>query len=157
VEQSRSKYRLCPTSSMSTAYVSIRQHRQHASAYVSIRQHTSACVSIRQHASAYVSIRQHTSAYVSTRQYLFFFGLLILPVVTPVQVAVYIVRLLRQYLYCCTSKASKLSTCVPLRPLLARRSPVRMRSAAGEVLSHKHTHTHTRTHTHTHIHTCIHT
>jgi hypothetical protein len=47
---------------------SIRQLRQHTSAYVSIRQHTSASVSIRQHTSAYVSVRQHTAAYVSIRQ-----------------------------------------------------------------------------------------
>jgi hypothetical protein len=83
------------TSSIRSAYVSIRQH---TSAYVSIRQHTSAYVSIRQHTSAYgadrmlrvphqprnalrvvrllaqraayVSIRQHTSAYVSIRQHI---------------------------------------------------------------------------------------
>jgi hypothetical protein len=81
------------------AYVSIRQH---TSAYVSMRQHTSAYVSIRQHTSAYVSIRQHTSACVSIRQH------------TsdardcepePLQ----LVGLLRQYLYFCTSKASKLA------------------------------------------------
>ena len=53
------------------AYVSIRQHTSHTSAYVSIRQHTPAYASIRQHTSAYVStrhIRQHTSAFVSIRQ-----------------------------------------------------------------------------------------
>ncbi len=44
--------RLCPSRMLSSL------HRQHASAYVSIRQHTSAYVSIRQHTSAYVSIRQ---------------------------------------------------------------------------------------------------
>jgi hypothetical protein len=49
-----------------SAYVSMRQHTQHTSEYVSIRQYTSAYVSkIRQHTSAYVSIRQHTSAYLS--------------------------------------------------------------------------------------------
>ncbi len=39
-------------------HIKDRIHRQHTSAYVSIRQHTSAYVSIRQHTSAYVSIRQ---------------------------------------------------------------------------------------------------
>ncbi len=73
--------------------------RQHTSAYVRIRQHSSAYVSIRQHTSAYVSIRQHTSAYVSIRM----------------KEADFISRacthfLRGQYLYFCTSKASKLST-----------------------------------------------
>jgi hypothetical protein len=47
--------------------------------------HPACLILLSQHTSAYVSIRQHTSAYVSIRQ-------------------------LRQYLYFCTSKASKLST-----------------------------------------------
>ncbi len=62
--------------------------------------HTSAYVSIRQHTSAYVSIRQHTSAYVSIRH---IYGIL-------VRVRDSYELLLRQYLYFCTSKASKLST-----------------------------------------------
>jgi hypothetical protein len=95
-----------------SAYVSIRQH---SSAYVSIRQHTSAYVSIRQHSSAFVSIRQHTSAYVSIRQHTSAY----IPssasssgrfIRTPRR------RLLRQYLYCCTSKASKLSTVTVAAP-----------------------------------------
>jgi hypothetical protein len=94
------------------AYVSIRQHtsayvsrrkrcalrlqrpprpciRQHTSAYASIRQHTSAGASDAPYACsarlgpAYVSIRQHTSLRPWT-------------------------QLLRQYLYFCTSKTSKL-------------------------------------------------
>jgi hypothetical protein len=55
------KYRLstAPTLiSMRQAYVSIRQHMQHASG---IRQHTSG---IRQHTSAYAACVRHTSAYV---------------------------------------------------------------------------------------------
>ncbi len=55
---------------------------------------TSAYVSIRQHTSAYVSIRQHTSAYTRPRR------------ASPA----HLLRLLRQYLYFFTSKASKLST-----------------------------------------------
>jgi hypothetical protein len=65
----------------------LSRHRQHTSAYVSIRQHTSAYVSIRQHICSYIfscvapgiryvynmriikRIRQHTSAYVSIRQH----------------------------------------------------------------------------------------
>jgi hypothetical protein len=56
--------------------------------------YASAYVSIRQHTSAYASIRQHTSAYVS-----------ILVVVAKRQPLLAAQRLLRQYLYCCTSKA----------------------------------------------------
>ncbi len=93
-----------------SAYVSIRQH---TSAYVSIRQHTSAYVSIRVSASAYVSMRKtiydtahvsmrqhasaHTSAYVSIRQH-------------AQDASRNCQRRPRQYLYLCTSKASKLST-----------------------------------------------
>jgi hypothetical protein len=54
---------------------------------VSIRQHTSAYVSIRQHTSAYVSISQHTSTSSSRMR----------EDAAPQ---------LRQYLYCCTSKAN---------------------------------------------------
>ncbi len=90
--------------------------RQHTSAYVSISQHTlseefeeerrerkvvlhtSAHVSIRQHTSAYVSIRPHTSAYEVER--------------CQREVAL---RILLRYLYFCTSKASKVSTCGFLR------------------------------------------
>jgi hypothetical protein len=50
----------------------------------SVRQHTSAYVSIRQHTSAYVSIRQHTSSGSGAQP--------------------------RQYVFFCTSKASKLRT-----------------------------------------------
>jgi hypothetical protein len=77
----------CSTIYMRTsAYVSIRQHTSHTSAYTpayaSIRQHTPAYVSKHEHTSAYVElfpiarrrlaplyicIRQHTSAYVSIR------------------------------------------------------------------------------------------
>ncbi len=56
---------------------------------------------IRQHTSAYVSIRQHTSAYV-----LLFFEVCECAGMQLVQ------RLKRQYLYLCTSKASKLSACM---------------------------------------------
>ncbi len=96
-----------------SAYVSIRPHRicqryacclrPHTSAYVSIRQHTSAYDPIGfagdMHA-AYVRIRQHTSAYVSIRQHTTPSDL---PAICMLQ------RLLRQFLYCCASKASKLS------------------------------------------------
>jgi hypothetical protein len=59
-----------------------------------IRRHSSAYVGIRRYTSAYVSIRQHTSTYVSTE----------LP-----KVMIVSLELLRcQYLYVCTSKASKL-------------------------------------------------
>jgi hypothetical protein len=123
-----------------SAFVSIRQHssayvsiRQHTSAYVSIRQHTSerclcmpsatsAYVSIRQHPSASVSIRakgacvcrlpvsirQHTSAYVSIRQHTSAYVREVLvhdSAKTGTQTC--------QYLYFCTSKASKLSTFGP--------------------------------------------
>ena len=102
--------RLLAVSLLTSASVSIRQH---PSAYVSIRQHTSAYVSIRQHTSAYVSIRQRTSAYVSICH----------------RVAAGLVqllqRLLRQYLYCCTSKASKSST---FAPSASRR---KLRSSSG--------------------------
>ena len=47
-----------------SAYVSIRQLRQHTSAHVSTRQHTSAQVSTREHSPAYVSIREDTAAYL---------------------------------------------------------------------------------------------
>jgi hypothetical protein len=70
----------------------------HTSAYVSIRQHPSASVSIRQHTSAYVSIRQNSSAYVSIRK-----GGMKLLAHEPPRAAQ------RQYLYFCTSKASKLT------------------------------------------------
>ena len=61
-----------------------------------IRQHMSAYVSIRQHTPAYVSMRQHTSArqLLNTRRKSVFA----------------LLQLLSQYLYFCTSKASKLST-----------------------------------------------
>jgi hypothetical protein len=91
------------TSAYVTAYVSIRHCiRQHTSAYVSIRQHTSAHVSTRQNTSAYVSIRQHTPAYVRLRQTgRRIFGLSVSSAT----------KLLRcQYLYFCTSNASKVST-----------------------------------------------
>jgi hypothetical protein len=95
-----------------SAYVSIRQHasayvsmRQHTSAHVRIRQHASAYVSMRQHASAYVSIRQHTSAYVSIRQHTSGRRRGCLRQTDKRQTQ-------RQYLYFCTSKASKLSTCM---------------------------------------------
>jgi hypothetical protein len=89
-----------------SAYVSIRQH---TSAYVEVHMypcrlylphlHTSAYVSIRQHTSAYDSIRQHTSAYVSIRMKEADF------------ISCTCTHFLRgQYLYFCTSKASKLST-----------------------------------------------
>ncbi len=96
-----------------SAYVSIRQN---TSAYVSIRQHTSVLLAgwscccdaadaevycqrrIMRHTSAYVSIRQHTSAYVSIRQH-----------TSAVKDDGSLP--LSQYLYFCTSKASKLSTC----------------------------------------------
>jgi hypothetical protein len=72
-------------------------------AYVSIRLHT--C--IRQHTSAYVSIRQHTSAYVS-RCCRCCSGRV--PARSTHN------QLLRcQYLYCCTSKASKVRTCISRR------------------------------------------
>ena len=61
-------------------------------AYVSISQHKPAYVSIRQHTS---SIRQHTAQRVYTRDR-----------------GAY-QRLLRQYLYFCTSNASKLGTVEP--------------------------------------------
>jgi hypothetical protein len=102
-----------------SAYVSIRQHtsaydvsiRQHTSATTadgpplpricSIRPHTSAFVRNRPHLSAFVSIRQHTSAYVRIRQH-----------TPPHQLPrARAAHQLRQYLYCGTSKASKLSTC----------------------------------------------
>jgi len=101
-----------------TAYVRIRQHTsayvcmsathslcslQHTSAYVRIRQHTSAYVRIRPHTSACVSIRQHTSACMSaTRSSCSLTGQL------------------RQHLYFCTSKASKVST-VPVSAACVRR------------------------------------
>ena len=62
-----------------------------------IRQHASAYVSTRQHTSAHVSIRRHTLAY-ELMQYLLEFMLDLAR------------RLLRQTLYFCTSKASKLRT-----------------------------------------------
>ncbi len=83
-------------------------------AYVSIRQHTSAYVSVRQHTSESVSIRQHTSAYGQQQQ----LGLSVHAARKRLRR-----RLLRglrasrstsstcQYLYFCTSKASKPSTC----------------------------------------------
>jgi hypothetical protein len=90
--------------------------RQHTSAYVSIRRHTSAYDGIRlhascgwrwlisgricQHTSAYVSIRQHTSAYVSIRQHT------MAEIWSPYSLHASTC----QYLYFCTSKASKLST-----------------------------------------------
>jgi hypothetical protein len=104
-----------------SAYVSIRRH---TSAYVSIRQHTSAYVSIRQHTSAFVGVpfaytekEGHTSAYVSIRQHTSVFvdvpfayteeeglgdGILGLNCCDRGS------RCSRQYLYLCTSKASKL-------------------------------------------------
>ena len=98
-----------------SAYVSIRQHpaayvriRQHTSASVGIRRHTSAYGSIRQHPSAYVSIqatriRRHTAAYGSIRQHTSAYKQRALSALPQ--------RLLLQFLYfCCTSKASKLST-----------------------------------------------
>jgi hypothetical protein len=73
------------------------------SAYVSVRQRTSAYVRIRPHTSAYVSIRRHTSAYVSIRQH------------TPYRYLVPVLRWRqRQYLYFCTSKASKLQRIIYL-------------------------------------------
>jgi isocitrate/isopropylmalate dehydrogenase len=116
-----------------SAHVSIRQTysfgsaptriRPHSSAFVSIRQHTSAYVSIRQtysfasaptrirpHTSAYVSLRQHTSVYVSLRQYTSAYvrhiHLHLLP------------RAPTHYLYCCTSKASKVGYLQLLRQYL---------------------------------------
>jgi hypothetical protein len=86
---------------MLAAYVSIRQHTP---AYVSIRQHMPAYVSIRQHTSAYVSIRQHPSAYVSIRQ------LHHLGDGNVGELGSLDVHAQSQYLYFCTSKASKLST-----------------------------------------------
>jgi hypothetical protein len=80
-------------------YVSIRQH---TSAYVSIRHHTSAYVSICQHMSAYFSMRQHMSAYVNIRQHTSDARDCEPEPLQPV-------GLLRQYLYFCTSKASKLA------------------------------------------------
>ena len=80
---------------------SIRQHTSaYTSAYVSIRQFRAPNrhqLQMPQHAAAYVSIRQHTSAYVS--------------VVLHVATSFNCRRFLRQYLYFCTSTASKLSTC----------------------------------------------
>jgi hypothetical protein len=77
------------------------------SAYISIRQHTSAYGSIRQHTAAYGSIREHTSAHVSKQS---------VPAASISEEASSVPpsapmllscqRLLRQYLYCCTSKAS---------------------------------------------------
>ena len=75
--------------------------------YVSIRPHTSAYVSIRQHTSAYIRIRQHTPAYIRIRQH----GRG--EVVRDKRVSSRTAQLLRQYLYFCTGKASKLSTCDP--------------------------------------------
>jgi hypothetical protein len=66
-----------------------------------IRQHTSAYVSIRQ---VYVRIRQHTSAYVSIRT--------TICEVCECAGMQLVQRLERQYLYLCTSKASKLSACM---------------------------------------------
>jgi hypothetical protein len=88
--------------------VSMRQ-----STYVSIRQHTSAYVSIRQHTSAYVSIRQHASAYVSIRQNTLAFWLFCVQLQRdPTHYSALTCQLVRcPYLYFCTSKASKLSTC----------------------------------------------
>ncbi len=120
------------------AYVSIRQH---TSAYVSIRQHTSAYVlalgrsrpgSIRQHTSAYVSIahtpvdqrslpvvfvayvsiRQHTSAeedtHLSTNAA---FPSLSNAIASSSIISCVFSRC--QYVYFCTSKASKLSATYP--------------------------------------------
>ena len=117
-----------------SAYVCIRLHtsayvcmRLHASACVSIRLHTSACVSIRQHASAYVSMclhasacvcmRQHTSAYLGRRlcacqpngcgaSTRCTSSRVSMRTFVPVKLQL----LTRQYVYFCTSKASKLST-----------------------------------------------
>jgi hypothetical protein len=57
----------------------------------------------RQHTSAYVSIRQHTVAYGSIRQFL-------PPLLAD---ALHLQLLLRQNLYFCTSKASKLTLFPP--------------------------------------------
>ncbi len=113
-----------------SAYVSICQH---TSAYVRIRQH--ACkppgrtkgnsaerkqAGIRQHTSAYVSIRQHTSAYVGIRRHTSSYAQAVsVRTSRPAgrtkgksaqQRKQAGRRQQRQYLYFCTSKASKLST-----------------------------------------------
>jgi hypothetical protein len=125
---------------LTSAYVSIRQHkfdksiealavstRQHTStsAYVRIRQHTSAYVRQEhrgpccQHTSAYifVSIRPHTSAYVRIRS------------TRASRPLLQTQRLLRQYLYFCTSKASKLS--VPTSAAASAGSGRALRMAAA--------------------------
>jgi hypothetical protein len=63
------------------------------------RQHTSAYVSILQHTPAYISIRQHTSAYASIHQYTCCVSSLTISSAWQAHQ--------RQYLYFCTSKASK--------------------------------------------------
>jgi hypothetical protein len=125
VEQADFQYTTDPTDTSApgirqrtSAYVSVRPH---TSAYVSIRPHTSACVSIRPHTSAYVSIRQNTSAHVSIRQHTCAVILsklsapLTAPPVTPPPVPLtaslsLAPRLSCQYLYFCTSKASKVGS-----------------------------------------------
>jgi hypothetical protein len=127
---------LLPQLTHLSAYVSIRQH---TSAYVSIRQHTSAYVSIRplprellpqltdlfahllslRHegvnlrvtgAKARAHLRQHKSAYFSIRQHE---GDNLR--VTDAKARAPL-RQQGQYLYFCTSKASKLSTCASTPP-----------------------------------------
>jgi hypothetical protein len=104
-----------------------------STAYVSIRQHTSAYVSIRKHTSAYVSIRQHTTCVFDSlrnlvkhriqlllpfRRSLCREGVSICTFVLVKQVnsaptSIPTLSLPRrcQYLYFCTGKASKLSSC----------------------------------------------
>jgi hypothetical protein len=74
--------------------------QQHPSASVSIRQHTSAYVGIRQHPSASVSIRHHIQEYAVSS-------------ITRQQ------RLLRHYLYVCTSKASKIFAVIIFNRMLS--------------------------------------
>jgi hypothetical protein len=79
-------------------YVSVKPLGLHREAYVSIRQTSSAFVSIRQHTPAYVSILVVGPLYGSVKP----LGLQARQ---------------RQYLYHCTSKASKLSTHKNLLPI----------------------------------------
>jgi hypothetical protein len=121
---------------ISSAFVSICQHLsafvsicQHLSAFVSICQHLSAFVSIRQHTSArstpaerqhlvvpfhamdlLADCRQHTPAYVSIRQHTSALSFHAMDLLADW-------RLLRcQYLYFCTSTASKVSNLTSAPP-----------------------------------------
>jgi hypothetical protein len=95
----------------SGAYVS---KRQQTSANVSKRQQTSANVSIRQHTSANVSKRQHTSAHVTRLRVHVTRGFGGSPERMPATslFGANIHQKTSQYLYFCTSTASKLSTCL---------------------------------------------